>query len=36
LELVIANVYGKDPLGATPELKKAFMAISDKDLKNNP
>jgi hypothetical protein len=35
LELIIADVYGKDPAGASPELKKAFMTISDEDLKNS-
>lgn len=35
IEKIIAQAYGKDASKASPELKKAFMAISDEDLKRN-
>jgi hypothetical protein len=36
VQKAIQKSYGKDAAKAGPELKKAFMAISDEDLKNNP
>lgn len=35
IEKIIAQAYGKDASKASPELKKAFMSISDEDLKRN-
>ena len=36
IQKAISQSYGKDAAKAGPELKKAFMSISDEDLKNNP
>lgn len=35
IEKLISQEYGKDASKASPELKKAFMSISDKDLKSS-
>jgi hypothetical protein len=35
IEKLISQEYGKDASKASPELKKAFMGISDKDLKSS-